>query len=128
MEHGHGPWPMPMALHSKVERVQSGIGAIYKSGVPIMESPIIIIPGPRHEILASLDSIIESIIDVAPTPTVSLISETPRIAANRHESPHRHESPRTAVFAQHSSFFHACVRLRMARVCEVPNFRSTFQS
>ena len=60
--------------------------------------------------------------------TVSLISETPRIAANRHESPHRHESPRIAVFAQHSSFFHASVILRMVRVCEVPNFRSTFQS
>ena len=49
---------------------------------------------------------------------VSLISETPRIAA----------SPRIAVFAQHSTFFHACVILRMVRVCEVPNFRSTFQS
>ena len=50
---------------------------------------------------------------------VSLISETPRITANRHESP---------VFAQHTSFCHGCVRLRMVRVCEVPNFRSIFQS
>ena len=60
---------------------------------------------------------------------VSLISESPRIAANRRESPriaaNRHES---AVFAQHTSFFHACVRLRMVRLCEVPNFRSIFQS
>ena len=44
---------------------------------------------------------------------------------NQRNAPNRHES---AVFAQHTSFFHACVRLRMVRLCEVPNFRSIFQS
>ena len=51
--------------------------------------------------------------------TVSLSSEWPRIAVNRRKS---------AAFAQHTSFLNVCVRLRMVRVCEIPNFISIFQS